>query len=141
VRYTCTIYTHDRTFAIQQGAMGDGDPCGGDAPLAQVLVSGASKREAAARAYVQCVGRDRARLLREQLRISPRLARQETNARAIAASLRKTSRSGGECYLMDNYVEGWYIHVEPVVDLPRPSLCRLRLPHSLLLRLSPPSPN
>jgi hypothetical protein len=141
VRYFCTIYTHDCTFATKQGNSSDGD-LAADAPLARVLVSGSNQREAAARAYVQCVGRERARLLREQFG-SRRLAKQETNAKGIAASLRKTSRSGGECYLMDNYVEGWYIHVEPVVNMPQPaSPRRLRLPASLLRHLSrTPSPN
>jgi hypothetical protein len=140
VRYFCTIYTHDCTFATTQGSSADGDQSGGT-PLARVLVSGSSKRQAAAQAYVECVGRERARLMRELG--SRRLAKQEMNARAIAASLRKTNRSGGDCYLLDNYVEGWYVHVEPVIDLPRPaSPRRLRLPHPLLVRLSrTPSPN
>ena len=134
VRYFCTIYTHDCTFATTQGTPADGDPADGT-PLARVLVSGSSKRQAAAQAYVECVGRERARLMRE--RFGSRLAKQETNARAIAASLRKTNRSGSECYLLDNYVESWYVHVEPVISVPLPSSPRrLRLPHPLLVRLS-----
>jgi hypothetical protein len=144
VRYFCTIYTHDCTLATKQGtpATGEGDPAGG--PLGRVLVSGATMREAAARAYVQCVGRERARLMQEQLAAPRRLARQETNTKAIAASLRKMSRSGDDCYLLDNFVEGWFIHVEPVLNLPCPSSRprKLRLPTSRLLSLShTPSPN
>ena len=138
MRYFCTIYTHDRTFATTQGSTdggrGDSQTEGGGEPVARVLVSGVSKREAAARAYVECVGRDRARLLRER-QTTRRVAKQQTNARAIAASLRKLNRSGGDCYLMDDLVEGWFVHVEPVVDLPRPSPRRLRLPHNTLVRL------
>lgn len=143
MRYFCTIYTHDCTPATTATTTSsDGDPAG--SPLAQVLVSGETMRDAAARAYVQCVGRERARMLQEQLRAPRKLARQETNAKAIAASLRKTKRSGGECYLLDNYAEGWYIHVEPVVNMPGASsrLRKLRLPHKRLLHLSrTPSPN
>jgi hypothetical protein len=145
VRYFCTIYTHDCTPVTQgktDGGSGSQTDGGGGTPVARVLVSGASKREAAARAYVECVGRERARLLRER-QMPRRVAKLETNARAIAASLRKINRSGGECFLMDNLVEGWYVHVEPVVDLPRPtSPQRLRLPHPSLVHLSrTPSPN
>src|SRR5262249_19035368 len=107
-----------------------------DAPLGRVLVSGANMREAAARAYVQCVGRERSRRLREELQAPRRLARQETNYKAIAASLRKTSRSGSDCYPLDNFIEGLFIHFDPVVNLPRPSSPpRLRLPHPLLSHL------
>jgi hypothetical protein len=140
VRYFCTVYTADRTLAATQTtAAPDGDPAG--APVGRVLTSGSSKRQAAARAYVECVGRERARLLRE--RFGARLAKQEMNANAIAASLRKTNRSGMECYLLDNYVESWYVCVEPVVDAPRPATPRrLRLPHPLLAHLCrTPSPN
>src|SRR5262249_53943656 len=115
-------------------------------PLARVLVSGSSKRQAAARAYVECVGRERARLMREERRLPGRVVKQETNARAIAASLRKVNRSGSDCYLLDNLVQGWHVHVEPVVDAPRTASSPrrpLRLPSSLLLRhlLRTPSSN
>lgn len=146
MRYFCTIYTHDQAAVSTQakgGSSGGSQTAtdGGGMPLARVLVSGATKREAAARAYVECVGRERARLLMRQQE-ARRVAKQETNARAIAASLRKINRSGDECYLMDNFIEGWYVHVEPVVDLPAPSPRRLRLPHPRLVHLCrTPSPN
>jgi hypothetical protein len=140
VRYICTIYSH--TFAGKQGfAGGDAD---GDGALGKVVVSAASPREAAARAYVECIGRTRARTMREKLGAPRSLAAQETNPRAIAASLRKLKRSQGECYLLDNYVEGWLITVESVVPTPpdSPRLRRVRLPHPLLVHFSrTPLPN
>jgi hypothetical protein len=146
VRYFCAIYTHQYTLTGTQSCA-KGEP-GPDALVARVVVSGGSQREAAARAYVQCVGRERARQLQEERRAPRHVARQETNSRAIAASLRKTTRTAGTCYLMDNLVEGWSITVEPLVPMsrtqPRPHSrpCRLRLPQPIFAQLSrSPSPN
>ena len=142
MRYICTIYSHDHTFAGKQGfAGGDAD---GDASLARVVIAAPSPRDAAARAYVECIGRARARLMREKRQAPRSVAAQETNPRAIAASLRKTGRPQGECYLLDNYVAGWCITVEPVVPtLPSSPLPRrVRLPHPLLVHFSrTPLPN
>jgi hypothetical protein len=142
VRYTCTIYGHDYTFGGVKGFTGT-DPVF-DEPLARVEVSGRSLREAAARAYVECVGRRRAEQMREQQRAPRKVVAQETSRKAIAASLRKTTRRIGECYEMDNLLEGWFIKVEPVPSNLRSS----RLPSgphlstSCLLHLSSfPSPN
>jgi hypothetical protein len=135
VRFICTIYSQTQTFAgTKSTADGDRDP---DGALAKVVVSGASQRDAAARAYVECVGRQRARLLREKHNMPRRRAAQESNRKAIAASLRKT-KPQGSCYLLDNFVEGWLIAVEPVVPMPASSPLprRLRLPHPLLVHLS-----
>lgn len=139
MRYFCTIYTRECTPASTTTAGGSG---GGDgSPLARVSVSGSSKRRAAAQAYVECVGRERARLMRERL-VPARLARLQADADAIAASLRKVNRSGSDCYLLDDLAQGWFVHVEPVVDAPRTSPRRLRLPVPLLLHLHrTPSPN
>ena len=63
MRYTCTIYNHDYTFGGDRGFLGS-EPVF-EAPLAHVVVSGASLREAAARAYVKCVGRQRANQMRQ----------------------------------------------------------------------------
>ncbi len=89
-------------------------------PLAHVEVSGKSLREAAARAYVKCVGRGRAKQMREKLTASRQVIAQETSCKAIAASLRKTARRFGECYELDNFLVAWSIKVEPVRSNPRP---------------------
>jgi hypothetical protein len=142
VRYLCTIYSHDHTFAGKQGFAGD--DADGNAALGRLVVSGSSPRQAAARAYVECVGRTRARMMREKRKAPRSVAAQEANPRAIAASLRKIRRSWGDCYLLDNFVEGWLITVESVVPTPprSPRLRGARLPHLLLLQFSrTPLPN
>jgi hypothetical protein len=135
VRYICTIYSHNHTLAAKQGFVDDaGD---GDGPVGKVVVSGASPRQAAARAYVECIGRTRARMMREKRALPRSAAAQEANPRAIAASLRKTRWPQGDCYLLDNFLDGWLITVEPVVPTPpAPRLRRVRLPHPLLVHLS-----
>jgi hypothetical protein len=133
VRYLCTIYSQNHTFAAKPGfASDDADS---DGPVGKVVVSGTSPRQAAARAYVECVGRTRARMMREKQQAPRWLAAQEANPRAIAASLRKTKVTQGHCYLLDNLVEGWLITVESVVPMPpsSPRLRRVRLPHPLLI--------
>jgi hypothetical protein len=142
MRYTCTIYTHDYTFGGGRG-VGTPEPSF-EAPTARVEVTGQSVREAAARAYVQCVGRERARLMRQEQHAPRKVIAQETSCKAIAASLRKTARRIGECYELDNFVVAWFIKVEPTANLrpnsPRPR--RTRLPLPLLHHLSSrPSPN
>jgi hypothetical protein len=131
VRYLCTIYNHAYTVGATHAFTGT-DPSF-DSPLARVVVSGPSLRQAAARAYVKCVGKKRAEQMRKRLEMPRGVIAQETNRRAIAASLRKTARRIGECYELDNFVEAWFIKVEPVPS-PRPS--HLRLPHPTLLHLS-----
>jgi hypothetical protein len=142
VRYTCTIYSHDCTIGGAKGFTGS-DPVF-DSPTAYVVVSGRSLRDAAARAYVKCIGRERARQMRQTLHAPREVIQQETSCKAIAASLRKTARRIGECYELDNFVEAWSIKVEPLAS-PCPSSPRLnalRLPSPLLWRLSAnPSPN
>jgi hypothetical protein len=140
VRYTCTIYSHDYTFGGSR-AFGGSDPVF-DSPLANVEVSGRTLREAAARAYVKCVGRTRARLMRKNAVAPRQVIALETSCKAIAASLRKTLRRIGECYEMDNFLQGWFIKVQPVAN-PQPSRRprKLRLPLPLLQHLSSPSPN
>jgi hypothetical protein len=142
VRYTCTIYSHDFTFGGVKGFTGT-DPVF-DEPFARVVVSGRSLREAAARAYVKCVGRQRADQMREQRRAPAKVVAQETSCKAIAASLRKTTRRIGECYEMDNLLQAWSIKVEPVLSNLRSSRQPSRpcLSPSRLLHLSSsPSPN
>ena len=90
MRYACTIYTHEYMFGGNRGFTG-GDPVF-DSPLAHVVVSGDNLREAAARAYVQCVGRLRARRMRQNPSAPRAVIAQETSCKAIAASLRKTAR-------------------------------------------------
>ncbi len=142
MRYTCTIFGHDYTFGGDQGFTGT-DPVF-DEPLARVVVLGRSSREAAARAYVKCVGRKRAEQMREERRAPGKVIMLETSRKAIAASLRKTTRRIGECYEMDHLLQAWFIKVEPVLpNSPSPrSSSRLRLSTSRFLHLSSsPSPN
>jgi hypothetical protein len=77
-----------------------------------VEVAAGNQREAAARAYVLHVGRQRARLLRQRPGAPRNLIAQETNPTAIAASLRKLRTPLGEGYEMDNLRESWFITVE-----------------------------
>jgi hypothetical protein len=142
VRYTCTIYGHDYTFGGDKGFTGT-EPVF-DEPVARVVVSGRGLREAAARAYVKCVGRQRAEQMRRQRRAPGNVITQETSCQAIAASLRRTTGRLGECFEMDNFVQGWFIKVEPVLSNSRSSRrpSHLRLRTSCLLHLSSsPSPN
>jgi hypothetical protein len=141
VRYTCTIYSHDYSFGGAKGFTGT-DPVF-DAPLVQVEVSGRSLREAAARAYVKCIGRARAKQMAEKLSAPQEVIAQEKNCKAIAASLRKTVRRIGECYELDNFVEAWFIKVAPMCSQPAsPRLHTPRLSIPLLHHLSfSPSPN
>lgn len=127
MRYTCSIYSQAGLFATTSPKA---DP-DGDSPVVRVVVSGSSLREAAARAYVRCVGRQRAKWMRDHGKSPAAVVAQETNRRAIAASLRKVTRRFGECYEMDNLTAVWSIKVEPTAQ-PR----RLRLPHLRLYHLS-----
>jgi hypothetical protein len=135
VRFHCAIYNQDSTFGFSGGWQGGGPVS--TVPMATVTVSGHTAREAAARAYVRCVGRERARRMRQKPDAPRGAIAQETNFRAIAACLRKTTSRLGECYQLDNLVEAWYITAEPDRSTPRlrKPLRRLRLPHSLLFRL------
>jgi hypothetical protein len=133
MRYLCTIYTHDLSLTGKNGFVGT-EPAF-NSPLATVVVPGPEMRQAAARAYVRCVGRDRARWLRQEAKAPDEVIAQETCCRAIARSLRKVARRVGVCYEMDNLLQAWSIRVEPA-----PKSClrprRLRLPHPRLYHLS-----
>lgn len=133
MRYLCTIYTHVCSLSGKQGFVGT-EPAF-DAPVTSVIVSGSSFREAAARAYVRCVGRQRADWLRQHAKAPEEVISQETSRKAIAASLRKVARRVGVCYEMDNFVDGWSIKVEPA-PASHPLQRRLRLPQPLLHHLS-----
>lgn len=138
MRYLCTIYTHDYTFGGGKGGVTTEPDF--DNPMAQVVVGGNNGREAAARAYVQAVGRKRARWMRQQSWSSEEVASQETSRRAIAASLRKTNRRIGECFELDHLVRAWLIKVEPAPAVPQ--LRRLRLDASTLWQFGQsPFPN
>lgn len=144
MRFHCTVYTRDYTFGAGEG--GTSTPPG--ALVGTLTVSGATAREAAARAYVKRVGKDRARRMRDELDAPRAVVAQETNVRAIAACLRKMGSRLGNCYQYDNFVEAWFIHVEPVeapspLPAPKPSrLRRLRLPSAVVWRqLQRPSCN
>ena len=127
MQFVCTIYGHDYS-AGGPPAWLSARPVLVTAPRT-VTVSGGNLREAAARAYVRCVGRRRARLLCSRQHAPRRVALQEADAKAIAASLRKTPSPGGACYQLDNLVEAWFIRVEAAPPLPRrPLLRQLRQP-------------
>jgi hypothetical protein len=135
MRYLCTIYNRDFTAGGPNSVL-----------VGTATVKGRTLREAAARAYVRCVGRKRAQILPKGPK-APRVFAGETNVQAVAVSLRKKSSRFGDCYLLDNMVEDWHIHVEPVAapsasPRPQPQLRRMRLPHSSLFHfLQRPSSN
>jgi hypothetical protein len=129
MRHLCTIYSRDYTFG---GGFAQRSVDGPLTRVGSVRVSAPSLREAAARAYVHCVGRERARLMRVQKKAPRRLAAQEANVQAIAASLRRTSGRLGTCYQLDDVAEGWYITVEP---FPAPVHSPRRPPRQALSRL------
>ena len=139
MRYFCTVYNREYKMG---GHRSDFAGAADASPVASIVVGGSNLREAAARAYVQCVGKQRAALLRAAATAPKRIIDQETNPRAIAASLRKTGGRNGQGYELDNFVQGWFITVEPMCAdtcLPH-SRFRLSLPHLLRL-LRSPSPN
>jgi hypothetical protein len=136
VLYFCTLYKRDYTFGGKQGYTGMEPACG--EPQARVTVSAGSLREAAACAYIRCVGRQRVRNLRRQQVAPAKVLALQTNPRAIAASLRKTSGRMGEGYELDHVDRSWFIQVCPLPTSPR----RLRLSARRLLRLCrTPFPN
>jgi hypothetical protein len=132
VTFFCTIWNRDCT--VGEGMSG-GQPGMADATLVGTTrVRAGSPRAAAAKGYVRCVGRGRARLLKDVLEAPPALIQQETDWRAIAPGLMRSSGRPGDCYCFDNLVETWYITVEPTAS-PSPSLPSRRsrsLWHSLL---------
>lgn len=129
MRYLCTIYANDGTFT---GNKTSHDPAEPGSPVGSVVVTGSSLRQAAARAYVRCVGRKRARWLEQAKQAPAAVVAQETSPKAIAMSLRKVHRRFGECYEMDNYHDVWSIKVQPAPK----ALRRLRLAPPLLYHLS-----
>jgi hypothetical protein len=125
MRFVCTIYNHNYTCAGNKPEMRTGDSTGSadgvSVVATAVAVSGRTRREAAARAYVEHVGRQRARLLRKRLDTPRSTIAQETNCAAIAASLRKLHGPMGEGYEMDHLYQAWFILVEQAPA----NLCRL----------------
>jgi hypothetical protein len=113
MRYLCTVYNRDYTLGSSQTVV-----------VGTATVAGHTVREAAARAYVRCVGSQRARVMQQKCKAPRAVIAQETNFRAIAACLRKTSTRLGDWYRFDNLVEAWDIHVEPLPASP-PSSPRL----------------
>jgi hypothetical protein len=107
--YTCTLFT---TILGSEPAF--------DYPLACVTVRGDSLRQAAARAYVRCVGRDR---VRQRSHLRPEISGLEASPRAIAASLRKIFSRIGELYEMTGLNQSWFVKVVPSpVGRPQPLL-------------------
>jgi hypothetical protein len=134
--FFCTIYNQDYTLG------NDGEPTPAKVTLvAQAPVRAASPRAAAAKVYVRCVGRQRARVLKEVLHAPATLSRQETDWRGIAPGLMRSPNRLGDCYCLDNAIEAWYIVVAPAA-LPLPRRPRLSSPRRLRLPPLPsPSPN
>src|SRR4051794_4212517 len=79
-----TIYAHDYPTTAGCGNGPTSDPAF-DTPAAAVVVAGSSEREAAARAYVRAVGKQRAAWMRQQPWSRPEVVAQEGSKRAIAA--------------------------------------------------------
>jgi hypothetical protein len=126
MRYLCTIRSNDGIFTTDHPAAPTSP-----SPVASVVVSGSSPRQAAARAYVKTVGHQRASRLRQAKKTPAAVVALETSPKAIAASLRKVHRRFGECYEMDNYHDVWSIQVESVpMNLPLPSLLLYHLSRS-----------
>lgn len=143
MRYLCTIYTHAYTFGGGTTGFTGTEPSF-DTPVAQVEVKGDTMRQAAARAYVRCVGRKRAGLPGADGQGLPNARDLERSPRAIAASLRRTCRRIGEVFELDHAFEAWLIKVEPVASSPpaKPAPRRIRIPVRRLLHLCrTPSPN
>jgi hypothetical protein len=132
--FLCTIYNHDYTF----GPAGEPTPAGVTL-VGQAAVRAGSARAAAAKGYVRCVGRPRARLLAQLLPAGAVQRRHETDWRAIAPGLMRSSGRMGDCYCFDNLVEAWYIQVVPAA-VPLPAK-RLRHPPRHFLSGQNPSPN
>src|SRR5262249_4872739 len=85
--YYCAIFSHDFTLG---GDGGDGPV--GVSLVATTTVHAKSPRLAAAKGYVRCVGRRRARLLLDVLQAPAVLARHETDWRATAPLPRRPTR-------------------------------------------------
>jgi hypothetical protein len=136
VTFLCTIYSQDSTF-------GAGDSASGASPATLVgtaAVVAANPRQAAAKGYVRCVGKQRAWLLKEVLHAPKGIVRHETDWKALAPGLMRSQTRFGDCYSFDNLVETWYIKVEPTC-LPVPSRRLSRRRRLLFRSLRHPSPN
>lgn len=133
MRYRCTLFT--QSFDSLRLAGFGTEPSFAQSQVT-ISVRGQSLRQAAARAYVVAVGRQRAVQLVEEGKARPEIAALEASPRAVAAGLRKTLSRIGEMYVMDNAQESWFIKVEPLPSpLPRSSA------RTLFLSARSPSPN
>jgi hypothetical protein len=129
--FFCAVYSQDLT-------LGGKEPTpAGVTLVGQTAVRAAGPRQAAAKGYVRCVGRRRARLLKDVFQAPQTCVENETNWRAIAPGLMRSSNRLGDCYCFDNVLEAWYILVSPAA-LPLP---RRRLSRRSSLSSHSPSPN
>jgi hypothetical protein len=136
VTFLCTIYSQDSTFGSAEA-----DASAGPATLVgTTAILAANPRQAAAKGYVRCVGRQRAWLLKEVLHAPKGIVRHELDWRALAPGLMRSETRFGDCYSFDNLVETWFIKVEPA-RLPLPSRRLSRRRRHLLRSLQRPSPN
>jgi hypothetical protein len=133
--FLCTIYNE------QVSADGSGHLTPAVVTLvARSVVRAGSRRSAAAKVYVRCVGRQRARLLKEVLHAPSILIRHETDWRGIAPGLTHSSNRLGDCYCFDSLFELWYIAVAPA-GVPLPAKRLLSASRTRLTSLKCASPN
>ena len=133
MRYRCTLFT--QSFDARRVTVVGSEPCWTE-PFVTVTVRGRDARQAAARAYVVGVGKQRVAQLVQQGHPRPEIAALEASPRAVAAGLRRTLARLGEMYVLDNANESWFIKVEPL-----PSLLRRSSARQLFLSARSPSPN
>jgi hypothetical protein len=114
--YACTLFNWDYTLGEETTEVGRW--LLSVLPVATIVVQARNRREAAARAYVRCVGSKRAKFLREALQAPPAVVKHEMSPRAIAPALARMPGGSGHCYCLDNMVEAWLITAEPLSSVP-----------------------
>lgn len=112
--YLCSLYNYDHTFGefIDESDTLRFRHCLVPAVFETwVEIVAQSARHAAALAYVQGVGRNKARLMKE-MKAPQVFIRSETSPRAVAKLLGRTRIWAGKCLFFDNGIETWYIRVQ-----------------------------
>ena len=131
--YRCSLFP--QSFVADRVAVVGSEPSWSQ-PVATVRVRAGSLRQAAARAYVRAVGRQRVAWLLQQGHPRPEIAALEARPAAVAAGLRRTFSRRGETYVLENAQEAWFIKVEALPSaLPRSS------PRHRFRSSQSPSPN
>jgi hypothetical protein len=112
--YLCCLYNHDHTFGefIDESDTLRFRHCLVPAVFeTSVHLVGQSGRHAAALAYVQAIGRNRARRMKK-MKAPAFMIKAETSPRAVAKLLGRTRIWAGKCLFFDNGIETWYIRVQ-----------------------------